>query len=57
MSGITCFIEMVSITGCHIVMVDCFIMDHLWKDDGKSLVYWKLHCSLQLFSISEKFKA
>lgn len=29
---------MVPVTGGHIVMVDSFIMDHLWKDGGKSLV-------------------
>lgn len=48
---------MVSITSGHTVMVDSLIMDHLWKDGGKLLVYWQLQGSLQLFSMSEKYKA
>ncbi len=49
---------MVPITGGHIIMVDSFIMDHLWKKDGgKSLVYCQMHRNLQLFTISEKLKA
>lgn len=56
-SRITWFMVMVPVTGCHIVMVDSFIMDHLRKDGDKWFEPWRPHCGLQLFSIRERFKS